>query len=105
MALKKEFVKSRDKCKVTFQLPAKATNGGKKVKVVGDFNDWSWETGLSMKKKGDAYVAKMEFPIGGYYQYRYMIDGQDWENDWDADGYVDTPYGSENSVVSTSMEG
>lgn len=104
MGLKKQFVKSKNKCKVTFQLPKKATNGGKEVKVVGDFNKWSWKTGLVMKVQKNNYVVSKEFPIGQSYQYRYLIDDQDWENDWDADDYAATPFGVDNSVLDTSIQ-
>ena len=33
------------------------------------------------------------------YQFRYLLDGLQWENDWKADKYVTNRYGSENSVV------
>lgn len=104
MSLKKQFVKSRKKCKVTFQLPIKATNGGSEVKILGDFNDWSWENGIAMKAKKDNFVAETELPIGQSYQFRYLIDDRDWENDWEADNYVPTPFGVDNSVVETTME-
>jgi len=104
MSLKKQFVKSRKKCKVTFQLPIKATNGGTEVKVVGDFNDWSWEKGIPMKVKKDAFVAETELPMGQSYQFRYLIDAREWENEWDADNYISTPFGVENSVVESRME-
>ena len=49
MSLKKRFVKSRKKCKVIFQLPIKVVNSGTEVKVLGDFNCWSWENGISLR--------------------------------------------------------
>ena len=38
MAIKKQFLKSKPVCKVTFSLPAEEA---KKVSVVGSFNDWN----------------------------------------------------------------
>ena len=49
MALHKSYTKTTNKCKVTFELPAQATTGVKKVALVGDFNNW--ETGATMLKK------------------------------------------------------
>jgi hypothetical protein len=36
---------------------------------------------------------------GRSYRYRYLIDGEYWENAWKADGYVPNPYGSDDSVI------
>ena len=101
MSLKKQFVKTRKKCKVTFQLPVKAANGGKEVRVLGDFNDWSWEEGIPMNAQKHVYSAEAELPMNQSFQFRYMIDERDWENDWEADDYVPTPFGVDNSVVHT----
>jgi len=102
MSLKKQFVKSKKKCKVTFQLPVKATNGGKEVRLLGDFNDWSWEQGIPMKKSRHTYSTVVELPIDQTFEFRYLVDNRDWENDWEADGYSPTPFGVENSIVCTS---
>lgn len=99
MSLKKEYSKSKSTCKVTFSLPSEAVNGGKKVLVVGTFNDWNVETGVRMKKNKDVYKASLELPIGKDYEFRYLIDQDHWTNDWNADAYVPTPYGVENGVV------
>jgi hypothetical protein len=42
---------------------------------------------------------------GREYQFRYLVDGKKWENDWKADKYVAAPYSNaDNSVVSTIIE-
>jgi len=38
---------------------------------------------------------------GREYQFRYLVDGQDWYNDWQADKYVPNNFGGDNSVVVT----
>ncbi|MCI6365047.1 MAG: glycoside hydrolase, partial [Spirochaetia bacterium] len=36
------------------------------------------------------------------YQFRYLLDGYKWENDWNADKYIPAPYSNaDNSVVVT----
>ena len=52
-----------------------------------------------MKKNKTAFTATVELPAGKEYEYRFLIDNQTWENDWDAEKYNPTPYGVENSVV------
>lgn len=99
MGLKKQFLKSKSACKVTFTLPKEAVSGAKDVRVVGDFNDWNWKKGVPMKAKNGEYSAVVELPTGRNYQFRYQMDDGSWENDWAADSYVKTPFGVENSVV------
>jgi predicted flap endonuclease-1-like 5' DNA nuclease len=98
--LKKQYLKSKPVCKVTFSLPAVAAEGAKEVKVLGDFNNWSWENGIPMKAKKDEYQAVAELEAGRNYEFRYLIDKAQWENDHQADGYVPSGInGIENSVV------
>ena len=97
----KKFLKSKPVCKATFTLPTEAVQGAKKVVLVGDFNDWDAEAGIKMKKQKDVYKTTVELETGKEYEFRYLLDGETWENDWAADKYVATPFGVENSVVST----
>jgi len=100
--MKKRFLKSKPVCKVTFELPAQAASEASKVALVGDFNDWDPEATTLKRVKGGAYNVMLELPRDREFQFRYLIDGERWENDWEADKYVPTPAGdSENSVVIT----
>lgn len=98
--LKKQYNKTKPVCKVTFSLPKEAANSAKEVKVVGDFNNWSWENGFAMKANKTNFSTAVELEAGRAYQFRYMIDNQKWENDWAADAYQPSPFdGVDNSVV------
>ncbi|MFK7810449.1 MAG: carbohydrate-binding module family 20 domain-containing protein [Saprospiraceae bacterium] len=98
MSLKKQFSKS--KCKVTFTLPKNAVAGAKNVKVLGEFNEWNPENAVKMKSAKDEFKAVVELPVGKDYQFRYLVNDCIWENDWNADNYVSSPYdGIDNSVV------
>ncbi|WP_211356823.1 DUF4332 domain-containing protein [Phaeodactylibacter luteus] len=98
--LKKQYLKSKPACKVTFTLPVEAAEGAKEVKVLGDFNNWSWEEGLTMKASKAEYKAVAELEAGQQYQFRYMIDKAYWKNDYQADAYVPSPYGgTDNSLL------
>lgn len=100
--LSKAYLKSRDACKVTFKLPVAAAAEAKRVALVGDFNNWDSGSHTMKKIKNAYYAACVELEAGREYQFRYLIDGQRWENDFSADKYVKSPYGdSENSVVVT----
>lgn len=41
MSIKKQFLKSKPVCKVTFRVPEKIGNSAQTAHVVGEFNDWS----------------------------------------------------------------
>ncbi len=100
MALYKAYTKTTKKCKVTFELPAEATDGAKNVALVGDFNNWDTEATMMKKNKDGLFAASLSLEVGREYQFRYLIDGWRWENDWSADKYVQSFYsGIENSVV------
>ena len=100
MAVTKQLLKSKPIAKVTFVLPAEAANGAKQVALAGEFNDWDATSHLLKKQKDGSYKATVELPVGGEYQYRYLLDGTKWENDWSADKYVASGVaGDENSVV------
>lgn len=97
----KKFLKSKPVCKATFTLPTEAAEGAKKVLLVGDFNNWNTEAGIAMKKQKNVFKTTVDLETGKEYEFRYLVDGEVWENDWEADKYVSTPFGVDNSVVST----
>ncbi len=99
MSVQKQFLKSKQACKVTFSLPKEAANGATDVKLLGDFNNWEVEKAIAMKPKNGEYLATLELETGKEYQFRYLIDNKIWENDSAADKYAPTPFGVENSVV------
>jgi len=98
--MKKDYLKSKNTCKVTFRLPRIAAPGAKNVSVVGDFNDWNIYANPMKKLKSGEFTLTLELKPGNEYQFRYLIDETNWENDWNADKYVKSPFGdSDNSVV------
>lgn len=100
MSLKKQFVKGKNTCKVTFSVPKELAKSTKSVHLVGEFNNWNIY-GTPMKKQPDGtFAVTLELDKGREYQFRYLIDENFWENDWNADKYLTTPFGDcENSVV------
>lgn len=94
--------KDPNKVLVRFELPAAIW--AESVYLVGDFNNWS-ETAHPMirdRNEGCWYVV-LELERGKEYQFRYLVNGREWHNDWQADKYVPNPYGGTNSVVSTEL--
>ena len=102
--LKKKYLKSRAVSRITFELADYELPGdieAASVHLVGDFNDWDPEaTPLKHLKKG-SFQAVLELEPGREYHFRYLVDGEHWCNDWDADQYVQGVYGVDNCVVVT----
>jgi 1,4-alpha-glucan branching enzyme len=99
--IKKQFLKSKPVCKVTFSMPAEAAPEAKEVKLVGEFSEWT-ESPIEMKKlKDGSFKTVVSLETGKEYEFRYVIDGDRWENDWEADAYRPNAVTfEENSVVS-----
>lgn len=97
MAIKKQFIKTKPVCKVTFSIEAKdATTAS----VVGDFNEWNPEEGLLKKQKNGIFKATLELPTSQSYEFRYVVDGT-FVNDQEADEFKWNEFAAaENGVLS-----
>lgn len=99
--LKKQYLKTKPLCKVTFSLPVDVIGEASGVRLLGDFNNWSWEESIEMKAGKAEYTATVELETGRAYEFRYLVGGSTWMNDHAADAYVPSPFpGIDNSVVS-----
>ena len=45
------------------------------------------------------FSVTIELDAGRVYRFRYLLDGQRWDNDWAADAYVRNDFGGDDSVV------
>ena len=100
MALKKDYLKKKDMCKVRFSLPKEAALEARKVCLVGEFNEWDTAATPMKKQKDGSFAVALDLRIGNEYQFRYLLDDATWENDWAADRYqLDPNTGTDNSVV------
>ncbi len=98
--IKKEYLEGEEFCKVTFKLPSFSAIDAKNVCIVGDFNNWNIHSNPMKKMRAGDYVITLDLKPGNEYQFRYLVDESKWENDWNADKYVKSPYGdSDNSVI------
>lgn len=95
--MKKTYLKTGHSCRVTFQFPKDVS--AEKVALCGEFNDWNSEKNLLKKRKDGYFSTTISLTPGNSYRYRYLVDDQRWENDWDADEYVPNKFGTEDSVV------
>ena len=99
--LKKQYIKSRDTYKVTFRLakheqPDYEINS---VNLVADFNDWRFsDTPMEELKNGD-YKIIVELEARKKYEFRYLLNGEKWYNEWEADEYIMGDFGKDNCVI------
>lgn len=101
MSFKKQYLKSKPVCKVTFKLSKEEAKEADLVRIVGDFNDWDTTAAPMKKLKDGGFTATIDLPKDNQYQFRYLLDDQAWENDWQADQYLPSPVSFEdNSVIS-----
>ena len=71
------------------------------VHLVGSFNGWDINEHPMRRLKDGRFMAGRVFPPDTIHEYRYLVDGDSWLNDWDAEGYAPNPHGSDNCVVTT----
>ncbi|RCS26414.1 glycoside hydrolase [Polaribacter sp. WD7] len=96
MAIKKQFLKSKPVCKVTFTVPAE---DAKKVAVVGSFNEWSEKATPLKKLKNGSFKGTVDLDAGNSYEFRYVVDGN-YINEEEADAFAWSDFaGADNSVL------
>lgn len=97
MAIKKQFLKSKPVCKVTFTVPAEEA---KSVAVVGSFNEWNVEAMPLKKLKNGSFKGTVDLESGNSYEFKYVVDGE-YINEEAADSFAWSDFaGADNSVLS-----
>ena len=101
MSLKKNFLKSKPVCKVTFKVDPELAQGADKVMLAGEFNKWNTGKKAEMKKlKNGAFTATLDLETGKEYAFRYVVNGKQWVNEPEADKFIPSGVSmEENSVV------
>ena len=84
---------------VVFSLPAETR--AERVALCGEFNDWSVES--IILARGDDRAWRVTVPLApGTYRYKFLLDGETWENGPDADRLEENAYGTLDSVIEVS---
>jgi 1,4-alpha-glucan branching enzyme len=99
MSIKKQFLKSKPVCKISFKVSKELANGASKVNVAGEFNHWSETSDEMNALKDGSFSLSLDLETGRTYQFRYLLDGYTWINDDEADHYPDNGYNSQNSAI------
>ncbi len=96
MAIKKQFIKTKPVCKVTFTVDAKEATT---ASVVGDFNNWNPSEGELSKLKNGSFKGVFDVNKDASYEFKYFIDGA-YVNEEQADSFKYNEFsGTENSVL------
>lgn len=96
--LKKNYSKTGRFCRVTFSFTPKGAVS--RISLCGDFNGWDPAAHpMYARKDGHFSTTVLSLEAGRSYRFRYLLDGEQWENDWEADDYAPNVFGSEDSVV------
>ena len=82
---------------MTFDLPAEAQ--AKTAALCGEFNDWDKTSHELKRRKQGNFSITLTLEAGKEYRFRFWVDGERWENDWNPDKYVPNEFGTEDSVV------
>ncbi len=100
--LNKRFFRTKSYCNVTFQLSKEVIESlespVQSAYLVGDFNEWD-ETATPLKKIKGVWKTTLQLEKDQEFQFRYLINGTKWHNDWEADRYVPNNVDGDNSVV------
>jgi len=100
MSIKKQFLKSKPVCKVTFSLKGEEVANAEKVQLVGDFNEWNVKEAIDLKKfKNGTFKTTLDLDTEKEYQFKYLIDNERWENDGEADKYVNNGVSADDNFV------
>ena len=95
--LRKNYSKTGRTCRVTFKIPADVN--AETASLCGEFNHWDRNSGMMKQLKDGSFSITISLEPGRNYRFRYLINGERWENDWAADDYLPNSYGSEDSVI------
>ena len=95
-----EVIKSRGakgKARVTFTVDPGV--GAQAAAVCGEWNDWSADADVMHRDAEGGFSLTVGLDAGRAYRFRYLLDGQQWDNDWAADAYQPNGFGGDDSVV------
>jgi 1,4-alpha-glucan branching enzyme len=102
VSIKKQFLKNKPICKITFRLPAAMAPEARTVHLVSELNDWDREALPFKRLKNGDFTLTLDLPTDREIQFRYLIDGQRWENEPEADKQASTCFEDTcNSVIAT----
>lgn len=96
--INKELGSKSGLARVTFELPATVWAG--QISLVGEFNNWDRQvTPMIQDRLDESWRATVDLEAGRRYRFRYLLDGDTWLTDRQADDCAANDTGSYDSVV------
>ena len=86
--------------RVAFELPAYLW--ADRVAIAGDFNGWDGQQTPMHQDRNGVWRAEVELPVGHRFEFRYLVDNH-WLTDWHSDGVTTNPFGTQNSIIETTL--
>ena len=75
------------------------------VTVAGDFNDWDAEATILRDSDGDGVWTGLIALRPGMHKYMFVVNGEQWVTDPEAERYVDDGFGNRNAVIAITPPG
>ncbi len=88
---------TKGRASVTFTLDPGV--GAQTAAVCGEWNDWSGDADVMRRDAEGEFSVTVDLEAGRAYRFRYLLDGDRWDNDWAADAYLPNGFGGDDSVV------
>lgn len=93
--LQKTIFKTKDYCKVKFQLNLEHAET---IEILGLNSDW--ENSIVMAKKKDgSFSCEVTLPKNFNQEFKYLVNEKEWMNEPDADSENPNVFGGTNSVL------
>lgn len=99
MSIKKQFLKSKAVCKVSFKISKEQAANASEIAIVGDFNKWNPEIEIMKPLKDGSFSHTLELATGAEYQFRYLADKKTWLDEEEADHFAETAFSDAKNAV------
>ncbi len=99
MSIKKQVLKSKPVCKVSFKISKEEAAGASQIAIVVDFNNWNAQSDLMKPLKDGSFSLTIDFQTGKSYQFRYLADNERWFDEPEADGQIAGMFGAANNLL------
>ena len=93
--IQKTYYKTKDYCKVKFEL---TLENAESLAVVGLNGDWNTPVLMNRKKDG-RFSCDVPLTKNTEHEFKYLVNGKEWLNEPEADSHNPNIFGSNNSVI------
>lgn len=99
MSIKKQYLKTKPVCKVTFKVEKEQAGDAPSISLLGDFNNWDENAHKMKKMKDGSFSVSVDLESGREYQFRYFAGENNWLNEDQADKFVPSGFGEAHNAV------